>query len=167
MRLVGYTVDQALAPGWWMAHLHPDDRQGAMQYEEDVLHDGEAQSQYRFRHAGGAWLWVRDQMRVERDADGSPLRLIGAWTDITERHAARDALEDCEARFRATFEQAAVGITHVAPDGRFVDVNARICQITGYSRDELLALTIQDLRHPDDLSRESEAETKSLPGRIE
>ena len=166
LRLVGHTVDQALAPGWWVAHLHPDDRQAALQHEEDALREGAAQSEYRFRHAGGAWIWVRDHMHIERDADGSPLRLIGAWTDITERRAARDALEQSEARFRATFEQAAVGITHIAPDGRFIDVNARMCQITGYARDELLALTIQDLRHPDDLERDLAWMNKLFAGEV-
>ena len=56
-----------------------------------------------------------------------------------------------EQRFRATFEQAAVGIAHVSPDGRFLVINEKLCEILGYSEEEMLALTFQDITHPDDL----------------
>jgi|GEM_PF-1193312 len=74
----------------------------------------------------------------------------------------RDHLEDLvgertaelaysEQRFRAIFEQAAVGIALVAPDGRWIDVNSRLCEIVGYDREELLEGKFQDITHPDDL----------------
>ena len=47
-------------------------------------------------------------------------------------------LQENEERFRATFEQAAMGIAHVATDGRWLKVNQRLCEIVGYSREELL-----------------------------
>lgn len=62
-----------------------------------------------------------------------------------------DALAASENRFTATFEQAAVGIAHVAPDGTWLNVNRRCLEILGYSREELLHLTFGDLTHPDDL----------------
>ena len=63
----------------------------------------------------------------------------------------RNALIASETRFRATFEQAAVGIAHVSPDGRFIRINQRYCDIVGYSLEELLDLTFQDITHADDL----------------
>jgi PAS domain S-box-containing protein len=63
----------------------------------------------------------------------------------------RIELAASEARARATFEQAAVGIAHTAPDGRLLLVNQRLCDIVGYTREELLAIRLQDLIHPDDL----------------
>ena len=74
-------------------------------------------------------------------------RAIGLTTDW--RRTAK-ALHDRETRFRATFEQAAVGIAHVAPDGRWLQVNHRFCAILGYSQDELLERNFRDLVHPDD-----------------
>jgi len=68
-----------------------------------------------------------------------------------QREQAVLARHETEARFRATFEQAAVGLAHVAPDGRWLRVNQKLCEIVGYPRDELLALTFQDITHPDDL----------------
>ncbi|WP_425934318.1 PAS domain S-box protein [Aeromonas rivipollensis] len=62
------------------------------------------------------------------------------------------AMEDVEARFRAIFERAGVGIAMVAPDGGWLRVNDALCQIVGYSQDELIKLTFQDITHPDDLN---------------
>jgi PAS domain S-box-containing protein len=56
-----------------------------------------------------------------------------------------------EARFQATFENAAVGIAHVAPDGRWLRVNKALCRILGYPVDELLTKSFQDMTYPDDL----------------
>ncbi len=53
--------------------------------------------------------------------------------------------------FEATFEQAAVGLAHVAPDGSFLRVNRKLCEIVGYTHDEFVTLTFQEITHPDDL----------------
>jgi PAS domain S-box-containing protein len=63
-------------------------------------------------------------------------------------------LRQREARFSAFFETAAVGMTELDLSGRFVQVNQRFCQITGYSREELLGMEAVDLMHPEDLARE-------------
>ena len=55
-----------------------------------------------------------------------------------------------EERFRATFDQAAVGIAHIGEDGRFELVNRRLCQLLGYTREELAARTVLDISHPQD-----------------
>jgi PAS domain S-box-containing protein len=67
---------------------------------------------------------------------------------------AAEALDAAEARFRGAFEQAAVGMNHVSPDGRFLRVNQRYCEITGYSREELLAMTVASITHPDDAAED-------------
>mgnify|MGYP000166846587 CR=1 FL=1 len=61
-----------------------------------------------------------------------------------------EAIERGE-RFRATFEQAAVGVAHVSPDGKFLRLNQKFCDIIGYTHEELIDLTFQDITHPDDL----------------
>jgi len=73
--------------------------------------------------------------------------------DITDQRLAEAALRESEARFRAIFEQAAVGVAEVDLEtGRFVKVNQRFCEIVGYSQDEMLVRNFQGLTHPDDLS---------------
>ncbi|MGJ3248213.1 MAG: PAS domain S-box protein [Elainellaceae cyanobacterium] len=63
-----------------------------------------------------------------------------------------EALQESEVRFRATFDQAAVGIAHVNRQGQWLRLNQRYCDILGYTQDELLRLTFQDVTHPDDRS---------------
>jgi PAS domain S-box-containing protein len=69
--------------------------------------------------------------------------------------------------FRATFEQAAVGMAHVAPDGRWLRVNQRLCAILGYTEAELLTKTFQELTHPDDLLADLAQVTQMLAGEIQ
>jgi PAS domain S-box-containing protein len=52
--------------------------------------------------------------------------------------------------FRVTFEEAGVGLAHLTSDGSFLRVNQRYCDIVGYSREEMLALSPLDITHPDD-----------------
>jgi PAS domain S-box-containing protein len=59
---------------------------------------------------------------------------------------------ECDVRFRTTFEQAAIGMGHVDPEGRWLEANPQLCEIVGYSPDELTSLTLRDLTHPDDLN---------------
>ena len=76
------------------------------------------------------------------------------------------ALQKSEQRFRSTFEQAAVGVAHVSPEGRFIKVNQRLCNIVGYESDRLLELTFQEITHPDDLSADLEYVRQMLAGEI-
>lgn len=64
---------------------------------------------------------------------------------------ANAAQADAAKRFAATFDQAAVGIAHVAPDGRFLLVNDRFCEITGWDRNGLIDGGFQHITHPEDL----------------
>ncbi|HTI70354.1 MAG TPA: response regulator [Candidatus Limnocylindria bacterium] len=70
--------------------------------------------------------------------------------DIAKRKRTEENLRESEERFRATFEQAAVGIAHVSPEGRFIRVNSKLCEITGYTLEELLELTFIDLTLPEE-----------------
>jgi two-component system, cell cycle sensor histidine kinase and response regulator CckA len=73
-----------------------------------------------------------------------------------ELRRAAEARDAAEARFRGTFEQAAVGMSYVSLDGRFLRVNQRYCEVTGYSRGELLEMTIDAITHPDDIAADRE-----------
>jgi len=75
-------------------------------------------------------------------------------------------LGESEKAFRATFEQAAVGMARVAPGGRWLQVNQRLCDVVGYSRDELLGQSIQDVTHPDDLQSDLALLREMLAGNL-
>lgn len=89
--------------------------------------------------------------------------------DITERNRAKQALKAIEsaALFQATFNQTAVGIAHVSLEGTWLRVNDTICKIVGYSREELMERTFQDITHADDLEMDLAYLEQMLSGAIE
>jgi PAS domain S-box-containing protein len=74
--------------------------------------------------------------------------------------------QQLQTRFQSTFEQAAVGLAHVDLSGRWLKVNEKLCQIVGYTREELLERTFQDITHPDDLEADLLYVQQLLSGEI-
>ncbi len=75
--------------------------------------------------------------------------------EILQRSAALEqALRESEQLYGSTFELAALGVAQVSPSGRFLRVNDKLAEITGYSKDELLVMTFQEITHPEDLGEE-------------
>ena len=80
---------------------------------------------------------------------------------LKSSEAFEQALRESEQLYRSTFELAAVGVAHVSPEGRWLRVNKRLCDIVGYSEAELMKMTFQQITHPDDLSSRSRSNGKS------
>lgn len=80
--------------------------------------------------------------------------LCGISTDITDRQQREAKLEESEARFRATFDEAAIGMALVRKDGSFSRANAALCRLLGYAENELMEMRFQQLTHPDDLEKD-------------
>jgi PAS domain S-box-containing protein len=99
------------------------------------------------------------------DRDGSPAGVVMNFLDTTEQTMAEEALQRNEALYRATFDQAAVGMNYVSIDGRFLRVNPRYCELLGYSQEELLRLRFQEITYPDDLQGENERVEALLSGK--
>lgn len=145
--------------------IHPEDRPRveaalAAARHGDALFDVE----FRVLTPDGRVVWLAEKARLRPGPDGRPTHLVGVCTDITERKRAEEALRTSEARFRATFEQAAVGLAHVGLDGRWLRVNRRLCEITGYDEDELLRKRHQDITHPNDLAADLANAERLLAG---
>ncbi len=88
------------------------------------------------------------------DGQGKAIGEMAVFYDVTAQKAAEEALQASEALFRAAFDQAAVGMNHVSLEGRFLRVNRRFCEITGYTEAELLRLGYRDITHPEDRAGE-------------
>jgi PAS domain S-box-containing protein len=85
-----------------------------------------------------------------------------------ERRVAEAVAADrYQAQMESVFENAAVGIARVAPDGRFLEVNRRLCDIVGYTREELMTKTFGDITHPGDLEADWERARLLLAGELE
>jgi PAS domain S-box-containing protein len=86
---------------------------------------------------------------------------------VATRYSIREQIRISEARFEATFEQAAVGIALVAPDGHWLLTNRKLSKILGYSQQELSTLTFQSLTHPDDLTDDLAYKQQLVAGKID
>jgi PAS domain S-box-containing protein len=131
---------------------HPEDAD-VINRERPRLYAGEIEAvrlEKRYVRKDRTVVWVAFTMVLERDAAGEPQYEIAVYDDITARKAAEAALREGEERFRRTFELAGSGLAHVSLDGRFLRVNPRVCEIMGYTEQELSRLSVKDISHPED-----------------
>lgn len=92
--------------------------------------------------------------------------IVVTLRDVTARVQAERQLRASEERYRVTMASAAAGFANVALDGRFLRVNRRFCEITGYSEEEMLARTFQDITHPGDLELHVAQAQRVISGEI-
>ncbi len=94
-------------------------------------------------------------------------RFVTTFTEITERRRAEEARRADEARFRSWFELPIVGICLTSPTKGWLEVNDYLCSLLGYTREELTALTWDDLTHPDDLAVDAAQFDRVMRGEID
>ncbi|MDH5537421.1 MAG: PAS domain S-box protein, partial [Betaproteobacteria bacterium] len=109
-----------------------------------------AKVEARRRRRDGSPIDVDAFVGPLRDGSGNVNGIIAVVTDITERKRGEEALRTSEERFRATFDSAPIGIMHTDIDTyRILHVNPKLCEMLGYTRDELLTMASTDIVHPD------------------
>ncbi len=107
------------------------------------------QMEKRFIRKNGELMWGRLSVSVVLNKRGEPIFTIGMVEDVTELKQEREALRESEARFRALFEGAGIGITMTEGDD-IVDVNPAYANLLGYSREELSKMNIRDISNQED-----------------
>ncbi len=164
-RLTGYDVAAAMDPAWWLEHLHPDDRARVLAEVPALFSQDRLTTEYRFRHADGSYRWVRDECRLLRDASGTPREVVGAWMDITEHQRAQQALRESEERHRLLFELNPLPAWVFDLETlKFLAVNEAAVSSYGYSREEFLAMTIDDIRPQEDVAALRAAVARTVAG---
>ncbi len=103
-----------------------------------------------------------EEVRIIRISDQEVLVMI---RNITDRKQIEMALRTSEEQFRHAFEDASIGMAIVSLDGYWLKVNSALCQLVGYSPEELLGLTFQDITHPDDLEVNTDHAHQLLAGK--
>jgi PAS domain S-box-containing protein len=83
--VLGYTPAENREPGHWESIVHPDDQSRVLSELSSFYEKGHHVHEYRLLHKAGHWIWVRDELRLIRDSQGTPLRAVGASIDITSR----------------------------------------------------------------------------------
>jgi PAS domain S-box-containing protein len=144
-------------PAAWTDTIHPEDRELVL--AEARASPDQHEHAHRIVRPDGTVRWVRVRVFPVRDGAGAVYRVAGIAEDITEARHAEEERRRSEERYRMLTEQAADGISVVDDGGRFLEANPRLCQMLGYTRQEMLELSVADV-----LSREDVA---SFPERVE
>jgi PAS domain S-box-containing protein len=138
----------------WERLIHPEDYQFAngelaahLRGEQDFY-----RSEFRVKCRDGSYKWILSKGIVfARDEEGGALKMIGVHVGIHNRKAAEEELRTSIDTFANAFKYSGIGMALLSPRGRWLDVNDALCNMLGYTKDELLELTFQDITYPDDL----------------
>ena len=145
-----------------LAELSQFRNNGLFDLYVSVVETGETvDREFSYEHERDTIVWLH--IVAVKLNDG----LAVTFRNITDRKRAEIALRDSEERFRAIFEQAAVGIAKTALCGQFMRVNPGFCQIVRYAESELLQKNWQAITHPDDIEADREYVRALLSGNIQ
>jgi PAS domain S-box-containing protein len=161
-QLLGFVPAELDSPEWWIEHVHPEDRERVLDQVPKLLGEGYAVREYRIRRKDGEYRWVRDEQKLVRDHAGNAVEVLGSWSDVTERKQAELRLQEREEQYRFLFDSNphpmwVFDLETLA----FLAINDATVQQYGYSRSELLGMTIKDIRPPEEVPALME-ELKSL-----
>ena len=145
LEILGYPPEQWCEKDFWVAHIHPDDREWAVEFcKKSSSSMKDYEFEYRMISADGRIVWLHDIVSVE-SISGAPKTLRGFMMDITGRKQAEEDLQRGEERFRRVLETAPDGIVLVRPDGTMAFVNEQMERLFGYTSEELVGQGVEML----------------------
>lgn len=164
-QMLGYTrSDFPENADLFLLLVHPDDRDRAIESGDRHLagHSDSIETELRLKHKDGGWVWVLDRGAViERDADGTPLRVMGVQTDITRQKQAEQDANLMNERFKLALAASETGIWHFDVGAERSYWDGKTCEIFGLDprASEIESETWHSCLHPED---RSEAERQHL-----
>jgi PAS domain S-box-containing protein len=151
----------------WAQLVHPEDLPKVqVVLEQAIATQADFDQQYRVQWPDGHWHWVSAYGRVVAVADGHSQRMVGVMQDITGRKQAELSLQSSETRFRAVFEQAAVGMARLSPEGQWIQVNQKLCDMLGYQPSDLINQHFGAITFDDDHAQDQRYYNQLMTGEI-
>jgi two-component system nitrate/nitrite sensor histidine kinase NarX len=150
-RLYGRLLDELVGQTSALV-VHPDEREESAQSIANLItgrithYAGER----RYIRKNGEAFWAQVTLSLVRDTTGAPRYIVGMVVDIDEKKRAQEDLRESEARFRAMFDNAAVGMALMTLDRRVVSINQATERIIGYNLEEVRDIDPSDLSYPED-----------------
>lgn len=150
-RMLGYeSADEIRGRQTKEFYFEPDEQESVL---GELAKDGWFLSrELRLRRKDGSLVWVLFNCLIRAEDGGSPM-IQATAIDITNRKQAEAAVRSSEEHFRSLVEQASDGIFLADANGRYVDVNSAGAEMLGYTRDEILQLSIADVVTVDNVAR--------------
>lgn len=138
--------DLANALDEWRSRIHPDDLERVLQSLDMYLAKQSAEfcQEYRVQRRDTSYIWVLDRGVAQWADDGTPLRIAGSESDITERRRAEDSLRESEARSRSIVETASDAVIAIDKEGRIIGWNPQAEAIFGYSAQEAIGCGLSE-----------------------
>ncbi|MFV5685685.1 PAS domain S-box protein [Flavobacterium sp. GB2R13] len=139
----------------YASYVHPEDREAYFESIKKSIGDGVYRwsHEYQYLKADGTYAYVNNKGVIIRNDAGRAIRVIGAMQDITKEKKLKDELQQSEEQFKSAFQHSAVGTALVNLEGYYIEINERLCEIFGYSNEELKSIKFQDINHPKDLKQ--------------
>jgi PAS domain S-box-containing protein len=132
------------------ANEDPFTEDRAQELVRKAIQEGPQVFEWLAKKRDGALFW--SEVSLKKSTIGGSDRVLAVVRDISERKEIEENLRKSEKLFRSLFELTAVGVAITAAgSGKYLHVNNRFCEVTGYDSDELNSLTWTSLTHPDDL----------------
>ncbi|ODS01521.1 hypothetical protein AUC69_06655 [Methyloceanibacter superfactus] len=146
-RVLGYEPDDYLKqPDFWRARVHPEDLAAVEAEQVKLFEDGRHVSEYRFRKADGVYCWVSDEQTLVRDQNGSPLEVIGTWSEVTARKTAEQAaLQQSEQRLTDAIETISEGFSLYDAEDRLVLANHNYAELFDFGEGPRAASTYEEI----------------------
>ena len=165
-RVYGYTAAETVGKN--ISILIPKDKAPDLPLVLDAVKSGNVVDNYETvrKTKDGKLIHVSIVASPIRDESGNVVSISWTSRDITEHKRIEDSLRDSEERFRAIFQLAAIGISQMSLDGRFIRANKKLCDILGCNLEEIFKLSIQDITYPADLEYELTYLRRLIAGEI-
>ena len=152
----------------YFAMIHQEDQPRIVAAVQRALREGaDYHEEFRLVLGDGSIRWVADRGRVTMNENGKAARMNGVIRDITELKSRDMAVRESEARFRATFHQAAVGMCLISPEGRLLQVNQKLCELLDEPTDGLTNRNLLDVTYLDDRAHNEKSMSQLLLGGVE
>jgi PAS domain S-box-containing protein len=166
-RAMGYSADELMGMNF-RQYADPGRAPALYKAFNEVYRTGTPQRfvDWQLVRKDGSELLAEASICLIRDSNGQPRGFRGTVRDATARKRAEEALRQSEERFRSAFDNAPIGMCLTKSLARYLKVNRALCDMLGYSEEELLATTFADLSRPDDLSLQWDYTRQLLAGEI-
>ena len=146
--VTGHSCEEYKAdPHLWYKMIYKDDRDKVVDMSQSVVHGLEVEPiEHRIYHPDGTIRWLQNTVVIKKDVSGQLISYDGLVVDITARKKVEEALRESETRFSTVFQLSPIGIALVRKaDNKFLDVNSVFLKIVGFTREDILGHTANEL----------------------